>query len=502
MIQRYVTSHLLTLLLLVSGCGGSTPSEDSSQRGPVAPDPILSGSPVNLAGLEFQGELPLEREQVVDISQMLQDADYGSPVLERVARDGSTLLISSTSKSVQTVDNVSSTQRGYIRIDTQSGDAEWVLTDVGIDTLIHFDENNNAVVAAPVGCSETSFIDVSGESPINFNSLIPNERCISGSILSDNGDVLVYRTFNRDFLINGRLIFDYKHFAYNLTSSSTVEYPATSVFFEGQLLEPTQPLISPLGLFPQLSNDGIYVSSSQCWQPAEYDSDSPSLIGSVIWNTQTNQWQTRGLAPGDRVGCDTDYPNYSQPFQYALSADGTVQYSQIPQDEVIDSTGFGSFYGSTMVRSLSTDANEGPIVGAKNAAGFAVNRDGSLLAFYATETSGDLATGLTLYDNNSGEYFSIDSAVPACSPNNSGGDDIHCDRVWNTYFSADSAYLLLANQVFPSDATTEYMLDLGAAALYAVPARFSVFQGRVSGDGTVFAVTSSGSDNAFLIGRR
>ena len=463
--------------------------------------------PAKLSAIEFKGELPFDHELRIDISQMLQEADYGNSYLDGVARDGSNILISAESNSVQTVDNLSTRKRGYIRVDTESGEAQWVFTGINASNFILFDENNNAIVVGSVGCLDIDYIDVANESPINFNGLIPDDRCLGRSLLSDDGSVLVFETANREFIVDGIINQDTKYFAYNLISSLIQEFPDTSIASGELTLEPTIPLFSNPGIRPFLSYNGNYVISKQRWGLDDESVNSTDLIGSILWNTQTNQWQTRGLFTGDRDSCDFDLSTCSRPFQYLLSADGNVQYSQIPNGDVFGSDRFDSIRGSTMVRSLSSDSNEIPIVGLVNALPFAVNRDGRLLSFYAAEVIGDLPVGLTIYDNNSGEYNSVEPALPTCASQSSEANESNCEGIpangsWNTFFSADSSHLLIGSSVFPSTSEAEYTLELESGDLYSLPSRFSAFPRMVNGDSTVFSAPSQDSEHVYLIARR
>lgn len=507
MCQNSVTLRVVALLLFVSGCSGSSPSNDADQQAENNPASSLLDSTEILANLAFQGELPISSELTIDLSQMLQDADYSNPDLLSMSRDGSTILIRAQSNSVQVNSSGTSTYKdGYIRVDTESGEASWVLTEVGSTTVIHFDENNNAVMASSVGCMEVGFIDVANEAPTNFSSIIPADRCLEGAELSDDGNVVVFESFNKEFIVNDRFDFDTRFFAYTFSSSLLSELPNTSIVSEGNVLDPTAPLVVGSFPLPVVSNDGTHVLIKQWWGAIDDNIDSPNLIGSVVWNTLSNEWQTRGLAAGNREWCANNFDDCTQPFQYLLSADGSVQYSEIPNGETIDSNTYGYFYGSTVVRSLSTDASEIPI-GLKNVVSLNVNQDGRFLSFYATEESGDLPTGLTLYDNNSGDFIPIDSILPQCVAESTSPNEPYCDnmppnRMWSNYFSADGSQLLLTGIIFPFSTTTEFLLDLRDAALYTIPSKYTVFYDMVSGDGSVFAAPSLESENIFFIGKR
>ena len=454
------------------------------------------------------GELPIDHELRIDISQMLQEADYGNSHLDAVARDGSNILISAQSNSVQTVDNLSSRKSGYIRVDTESGDAQWLFTEVDVSNFVLFDENNNAIVVGSIGCLDVDYIDVANESPVNLNSLISDDRCLGRSLLSDDGSVLVFETYNREFIVDGMINDDTKYFAYNLTSSLMQEFPDISITSGELTLKPTIPLFSNLFFRPFLSFNGNYVIIKQRWGLNDEIVEPTDVIGSVLWNTQTNQWQTRGLFTANRDSCNFDLSTCSRPFQYLLSADGNVQYSQIPNGEVFASDIFDVPRGSTMVRSLSSDSNEIPIVGLVNALNFAVNRDGRLLSFYATEAIGDLPAGLTIYDNNSGEYNSVESAFLTCARQISEANESNCEGIpayapLNTFFSADSSHLLLGSFQFPpSSSKTEYTLDLESGDLYSLPSGFVAFPRMVNGDSTVFSAPSQDSENVYVIARR
>lgn len=499
MSQRFTASAFIVLSGLFSGCGSSSPSSNTSpldddNTNPSSPEASLIASSVVFAGI-----LPIANELDVDIAQMLEEADYGNPFLESVSNDGSNFLVSVES-------NTSTSNRAYIRIDTETGIASWVLTDVSTFTGIIFDGSNRAIVAASPACADINFIDVANDAPIIFNDLIPNDRCLGKFVPSKNGNVLIYETWNREPVVNGIANYDHQFFSYNLNTAQGNQYPDTSIVSGGIKLEPAIPLLSGSRSFPAISIDGSQVSSKQWWGLYEPDSGELDKIGSVIWNTQTNEWKTVGLANGDRTWCRNDLNDCAQPFNYFLSANGQVTYSQIPNGAIVDSDKYGYYDGSVISRSEFNASNEVQINTLENVVITSVNNDGQLLAFYASEASGDLTQGLNVYDNTTGNIIPIESAIADCTSERIANGETRCDdavvnNIRNAYFSDDGSHLFIAASGFPSTLTAELTLNLESGSLYLLPFKLTAFQEKVNADATVFVAPSIESDTIFHIAK-
>lgn len=490
---------MVAFALLVSSCGGASQSAEPSQLGndisnPLAPNPSTISSNVT-----FRGQLPLGDEISVDISQMLAEENYGNPLLEGVARDGSNLLVKAESNYT---DSTGNRKHGYLRIDTTTGNASWLHTNINPSTGILFDENNMAILVASVNCLDLTLIDHTNDSPINFNNLIPTDRCLARFVLSRNGNVVVYQTVNREPLVDGMLNYEDKIFAYHLNSASLSQYPDTSIVIEGDTVTPDIPMFSNRS-YPLLSNDGIHVFARQWWGLNADVNTGLNRIGIVVWNTLANTWTTRALAHGDKTWCRNGLDRCTQPFNYAVSADGRVLYAQIPNGEIVDSNKYGYYDGSTVSRSQKDSINDKEINGLVNVLSLNSSHDGQLLSFYANELSNDLTEGLNLYNNSTEELIPIEPAISSCS---NEVNEFDCDAnaingTRNTYFSEDSSHLFITAPVFPTH-SAEYTLDLLSGSLYLLPSKFSAFQGMVSEDASVFVTQSTESENIFYIAKR
>ena len=497
---RFTPSALIALSVLLTSCGGSSPSSinsplDDDSTNPVSPEVSQVASTI-----VYKGMLPIAEELDVDIAQMLEEADYGNPFLESVFRDGSNFLV-----SVQS--NTSTSNRAYIRIDTGTGIASWVLTDVSVFTAIFFDESNKAFSAGSSACSDINFTDVANDAPIIFNDLIPTDRCLGNFVHSKNGNVVIYDTWNREPVVNGIVNYDNQFFAYHLNTAQVNQYPDTSIISGGIRLQPAIPLFSGFRSFPLISYDGTQVHSKQWWGLNEFESDDQDKIGGVIWNTQTNEWKTVGLANGDRTWCGNDLTNCVQPFNYLPSANGQVTYSQIPNGVIVDSDKYGYYHGSVISRSELNTSNEVQVNRLENVVITSVNHDGQLLAFHASEASDDLTHGLNVYDHSTDNIIPIESAIADCTSQRIAIGERRCDdtivnNIRNVYFSDDGSHLLIAASGFPSTLAAELSLNLETGSMYLLPFKLTAFQQTVNADATVFVAPSIESNTIFHIAKR
>jgi len=502
MSHRFSAPIFICVLFLLTSCGGGGAGTDSVM---LSDDANLPGIVGDIPEPEFRGELPIGRSLVADISEVIGTENYEYTHLDKVSRDGSNILVAASTYEMPDGNGGTSVESGFIRIDTDTGTAESVVSGIHPYTLIYFDENNNAVGATSLGCTMAPTFYAPNEVIIDFNSLMPEGFCIGRTILSDDGSVAMFFAQDLRPLENGEFPIN-KFFTYHFDSALLVELPDFTISVDGVLLEPDYEPIRFFGGGPSLSNDGAYALTGQWWGLYQQDErDELIRAGSVLWNTRTNQWQTRGLIVGNLDWCNTGFDECISPFARILSANGEVLYSQIPNGDRLLSDQYGFVYESAMVRSLSGSMVETPIPGLENLhLGFDVNRDGSLLAFYATERSGQLADGLSLYSHTSADFVSIDSAFSSCSQASDEAGGLSCDdqtfnEQFNTFFTADGANLLLAS--FSSASTRDqYILDIEDGGLYRLPSEIGggIF-GAVSGDASVFVAEVEDSESSFSI---
>ncbi len=123
------------------------------------------------------------------------------------------------------------------------------------------------------------------------------------------------------------------------------------------------------------------------------------MVGAVLWNTTTDDWQTRGLTDDLRGCTPTEKVSCEPPKSYAMSNVGSTLYAEFPNEELY-APGNGSPFMEieTLVEKTNFTADS-PVVlpdVKKNAASLVVNNDGSLLLFYAGKASGTVPEGFSL----------------------------------------------------------------------------------------------------------
>jgi len=124
---RVVISSLL--LGVISGCGGS-----ESNNAVLSDDTLDPGASAFVQVPAFQGDVPFTRVLSIDLDPMISAAGLDRANSGIMARDGESVIVN--------VEDNGGNVSGIIRMDTQSGEASWMFTDLSEDTRVLFDADN------------------------------------------------------------------------------------------------------------------------------------------------------------------------------------------------------------------------------------------------------------------------------------------------------------------------------------------------------------------------
>lgn len=497
-------------LLLIS-CGGdrSISTVLSDGENPDTLEPAVSGALQADAMIpEFQGDLEFSSTLTVDLDPLLDESDLNRAYSGLIARDGLTVRVPVKGESGQ--------DKAFISIDTNSGDASWMFRELSDDTRILFDANHRPIAALAIGCSSVSYIAEEDVTLFDMTSLLPSGRCYSADQeVSAGGDVVLLGSYAEGTgtpYLNSTTEFH----AYTFNTASLIDYPDLRLAIDGVTLSPKWPdsIFSNTGF----SDDGTWLLTRQWWEGTESFGGTRRQVGAVLWNTITGDWRTLGLMADQRGCISTQKVSCRPPYSYVMSADGMTQYTQIPTFEEINQGAGPVIQFATITEKSATNLPSSTVVaGLESGVELTVNNSGRRLVFFAIEDTDLLSKGYILYDDQTGQYVSLNRALRACPSVDENGntiDETGCEfssipgtiTSNATAFSADGSKLLMRS-ISRSTASRQhvidnFLMDIEDSNVYTIPAPFSGDPLSLSGDGAVMLGVTGFPDYDFVIGKR
>ena len=512
-----ITSFAM-LVLALAACSSSENSSDTPSDTPsgntsdIGDDDSSNDQPVveKLATPVNQGELQFSDVLTVSLQSFLDEAGLRSVnAYPTLARDGKTVRIA--------VNDDTGATTAIASMNTSTGDLAWLATDLSPKTRIMFDANNNPVAAIGIACQPVVYTPLFNTAVMSINSVIAGSRCISVSPrVSANGNVLVFSTYDPQ-LGTEFLAPDQVQYAYTLDTANLVELPVTELNSNGINLS-----AKPLGRYNQerqLSDDGLHYLNKAWWEGTNETGDTVRQVGAVLWDTSTGALQTRGLN-ADLRGCNpTSKVSCVPPYSYVMSLDGSVQYSQVPTENLIEPangspfTTFSTFVEQTGIHS----ATPVTLPEIKDVIPVATNHDGSVLLLHALRASDAMPEGFNLYQPETNTHVSLNRALNACPETDDAGNPIDAADCEYTSvpvsitndgesFTADGNGLILrsvSSHTSNFDQKVEsFILDMDSGSLYSFPKNYSSNIERISADASVFLGQSNFPNYDLLIGKR
>lgn len=502
---------LVLSTLLLSACGDEQLKAPifSDGENPGSTQPVFVGqASQDRASPEFQGDLEFSTTLTVALDTVLEESDVNKAFTGIMARDGLTVRVP--------VEGASGQARGFILIDTISGDANWMFKDLSKDTRIIFDANNFPVAVLAIGCEPAIYTAEQDVTLTDMTSLLPGGRCFSAEQrASADGNVVIFGSYTQG-AGTAYLSATTRFHAYTLNTASLVDYPDSRLGVDGVTLSPRWPdsLFTNTGF----SDDGRWLLTRQWWEGTETFGGTRRQVGAVLWNTTSGDWRTLGLMADQRNCIPTRNVSCRPAYSYVMSSDGMTQYAQVPTIEEIN-PGAGPIVQFATITQRSATNQPGATVISGMASGTSLNVDGpgSRIVFVATNDTDTLRKGYTLYEAQSEQYISLNRALRACPTSDEDGETIaesECPYTSiprtitsnATTFTADGSRLLLRAISRSTDAqkhvVDSFLMDIADGNVYTIPTPFSGDALAISGDGAVMLGVTGFPNYDFVIGRR
>jgi len=458
------------LLWVISGCGGS-----ESTNAVLSDDTLDPGDSAFIQVPAFQGDVPFARILSIDLDPMISAAGLDRAYSGIMAQDGNSVIVN--------VEDNGGNVSGVIRIDTESGEASWMFTDMSEDTRVLFDADNTAVAVLAVGCGELFYASEQGIEPTDMSGIIPSGRCYSARpILSADGSVALIGTYEAGdgtpFISASAELH-----AYTFNTADLKTYPDVSMTVNDADLNPR--LLATTFQNGDFSDDGSLLLSQQWWEGSDDAGNTIRQVGGVLWNTSTGAWSILGSAPDERGCRDTQKVSCVPDYDYVLSSDSTTQYAHVPTASVINE-GVGPIvdFATFVDRTSTTEPLSTVVENLDNGDGLTVNNDGSQLVFFASTDTDELEQGYTFYNLPTGQFISLNRSLRACFVQDENGnvvDPSDCEYTSvpatltsnATSFTANGDHVLFRSiSRFTDDfqqASNGFLLDVDNAAMYTIP---------------------------------
>ena len=473
--------------------------------------PDTDPSPVaTLMAPDYKGELTFSDIMTVDLESFLAEAGLHSVnAYSSLARDGKHVRLDIT--------NDEGVVTAIAAVDTETGVLSWLLTDISPTTRILFDGNNEPVASVGIACQPTAYTSMFDNKLMDISLVIPEGRCISVSPkLSANGNVMIFNAYDPQ-VGTEYLAPDQVQYAYTLDSDNLVELAIDDLQRNGTTLSARTLYLHSQDSY--LSDDGAQYFAKAWWEGTDETGGTVREVGAVLWDTATRAAQTRGLSP-DLRGCTiTEKISCVPPYSYAMSSDGSVQYSEVPTDQLFNPTSGSPFTTFSTVVEQTGTAIPAPIVlpGVMDGNPVATNHDGSLLLLHSLRTTDSMPASYNLYHPDTGTYVSLNRALNACPEKDESGNTIDADSCQFTSvpasitndgesFTADGTSVLIRSvsrtNASGDQVVESFILDVDTGSLYSLPDNFSSDMNRINADASVFVGQSNFPEYDLLIGRR
>ncbi len=477
----------------------SLPAEDDDE--PIEPLVVLQTP-------DYRGEMTFASTLQIDLDPMITEAGLKRVDSYQISRDGSTIRAD--------VLNDDNDVTSIALVDTLTGEASWLITDIGKDTRLLFDAENSPVAVVGIACATVSYTAVFNDSLADLSTLSPANRCIyKDTDQSADGNVVLFNTYDPlDLTQYGTPASTTLH-AYTLNSANLVDYPDTSLDIDGVVLSPRLSGVNFQGY--EFSDDGQLLFSQQWWEGTDADGNMVRQVGATLWNTVTGEWLVRGQRPDLRECTITDKVNCLPPYSYTLSAEGNRQYSEVPVGERLENRPPWENVASSVELFLTDSTIELPIEGTGNVQSMITNSDGDQLVFFAGSYDESVTAGYTLYQRSSDKLMSLNRALNACPLKDENGTDVDESGCQYTsvpgaitskaeHYTADGQHVLFRYisrfSAESEQAVDQFLLDVEDAAMYSLPEYFGERSDWINGDASVLMGVGGFSESSLLIGRR
>lgn len=490
----------LALIIQLTACSSSNDAESLPTEG----DDETPPTPPTLPTPEYRGELTFTTTLDVDLGPMISEAGLNRVDSYQVSRNGTTIRAD--------VLNDNSDVEAIIIVDTETGDASWLASDIGENTLLLFDAQNTPVAVMGIACESVVYTPSFSDTLTDLSSLSPEGQCVyQNPILSADGNVLLFETYDPQDLSQFGVPNSTTLHAYTLDSASLQTYPDTRIEVDGVTLSPRLSAISYQGY--TLSDNGQLLFSQQWWEGTDADGSTLRQVGATLWNTLNDEWVVRGQE-ADLRGCTiTSQIDCKPPYSYTLSADGSSQYTEIPVGVMLENRPPYDNFASAVEFYLTNSPTATPVAGTGSSSTLVTNNDGDQLIFYAGADSENLEQGYTLYQRSSNTYHSLSRALRACALTDENGIDVEeSDCEYTSVpgalsskaenYTADGQHVQLRSISRRTDASVQtvdnFLFDVQEGAVYSLPVDVGWRAEWVSGDASIVM----GVGNALFIGKR
>ncbi len=484
-------------------------SSDDPTSMPADDDDEAPELPAVLDTPDYRGELAFTRTLQVDLDTMISEAGLERVDAYQMSRDGTTIR-------ADVLDD-NNLVAAIALIDTETGEASWLLTDIGENTHLLFDAENQPIAVMGLDCASVSYNATFDESLFDMSPLSPADQCIyKGTDQSADGNVVLFNTYDPQDLSEYGTPNSTALHAYTLDTATLTDYPDTSLEVDGTVLSPRLSGISYQGY--ELSDDGELLFSQQWWQGTDADGATVRQVGATLWNTSDGDWLVRGQAEDLRDCTITDNVDCLPPYSYTISADGSRQYSEVPVgDRYSDRPPWENFDSSAELAFTGSDIDFS-LEGIDNIQSMVSNKDGDQLVFFTgSYGSGETTAGYNLYQRSSDQIISLNRALRGCPLVDENGNEVDESTCEYTsvpssttseaeYYTADGQHVLFRYiSRFTDDreqAIDHFLLDVEDAAVYTLPDFYGERSAWINGDGSVIMGVSDFPDYDVLIGRR
>lgn len=464
---------------------------------------------LDITGIDFGGELSFSSLQRVDLDPLIDAAGLWRATNFVVSGDGSSVRAN--------ILDDSSRLRGVILIDTATGTAGWLATDIADGTGLLFDVDNQPIAAYGEGCSTVSYTPEFNDSVLNLNAVLPTGRCVQPRAdidVSANGNTIVFYSIAQGSVDDDRALHSYRLDTASLTTAPEFTLTIDDGGYTNLSLPPRANFA--FGAEYTLSEDGNHYFSKRWWEGTNPDGGTHRQVGAVLWDTDSQHWQTRGQA-ADRRGCiPTQKVTCDPPYHYAMSSDGQTQYFSVPTDDILVTLSYPVFKSQLFVTEAGSTLPS-LIPGTGTVRSLRTNNNGDLLLLRAGEDGDRIDQGYALFQKSTNTLFSLNRALQGCALKDEAGNPVDaadCEyskipfSITNNpdTFTTDGKHLLIRSiSRFTADfeqSVDHFLIDLTNSTAYTLPDEFFGSLSGTSADTSVMIGTTGFPDYDVLIGKR
>ena len=524
-------AHLLAFtfaLLATMSCGGSSditpdPSQNASNDPPALQDnqnvvntdeSDTASSSTTLATPIYAGVLDVSDGQDFDMSNLLELHGLDRIGDVALAADGGTIRL--------TGEILDADEKVIFSLDSNTGETTLLIKTVKSSTLTLFNRSND-LVAISAGDCDTPAYDSNVPVSLVLNDVVPAGRCIwpaEAPILSDNGNVILFYTYDQNYTTQYAYQTNQLH-AYTLDTASLQTWLDPIMSLEQVTVSSRNGAI-PDRYTWSLSSDGRLLYTPVWWEG--YNDDTATTeryVGGVLWNTSTGESQVQTMTADLRNCESTKKVSCIPPYNYVMSTDGKVQYSELPTNLRTNLPANGNALlrdHTNTVRTVTDAPGQVKLPAMQNSHYLATNHDGSHVFFIGNREE-DTLVGYALYQQSDGDAVLIEPALRECPVNATTGETDtsesackyreHPNSIENRgmSFSSNGKTLLMRSisritPDFETQSLRSFLLDVETGNLIEIPDGYSVAQHRMSADTKILLGRDSFPHNVLTLVRR